>query len=259
MATSFDLLLRFSEMGFECLPGSVDFWLVVPFSDVAGKDARMGDDNKSDVDELSCCLRGFGHVGIVIDCGEDAHDRFGVVVGCTLQGGLGGGQSLWSDGSIGFEQSLHNMWDRALEETCVVIDEVGEAVLIDNSIDLLDDGAFDEVARFEPFGVFGMEFFGCGDLDSRLACQVWEHRIDWSNEGDSGGDTFIGEVAADCRPRGGMVRLCHLLCILFRAWRDLFRSDRRLSLSARGAGSRSPCSWVGSQVLSGLEYVGSPS
>ena len=55
--TSFDCLLRFSEMGFENRPGSVDFWFAVPFSDVAGKDGRTGDDDESNVDELIQCLR----------------------------------------------------------------------------------------------------------------------------------------------------------------------------------------------------------
>ena len=81
---------------------------------------------------------------------------------------------------------------------CVVINEIGEAVLIDSSVDFLDDGAFDEVARFKRFQVFGMEFSGFSDLGYRSTCQVWEHRIDWwSNEGDSGGDAFIGKEAAD--------------------------------------------------------------
>ena len=67
-------------------------------------------------------------------------------------GGLGSGQGLWSDGSIGFEHLFQNMWERAFEEPCcVVVNEVGEAVLIDSSVDLLNDGAFDEVARFECF------------------------------------------------------------------------------------------------------------
>ena len=201
--TSFDIPLRFSEMDFESRPSSVNFWLAVPFSDVTGKDGRTGDDDESDVDvdELSWCLGSFnhfGHVCAVIDCGEDVHDRFGVVVDCTLQGGLGGGQSLWSDGSIGFEKLFHDVWeDRAFEESCVVVDEVGEAALIDSSVDLLDGGAFDEVARLERLGGFGMEFSGCGDLGSRFACQVWEHRIDRSIEGDSRGDAVIGKVAAD--------------------------------------------------------------
>ena len=36
--------------------------------------------------------------------------------------------------------------------------------MIDSSIDLLDDGAFNEVARPEIFRVDGMEFSGCGNL-----------------------------------------------------------------------------------------------
>ena len=36
--TPFDCLMRFFEMSFESWPGSVDFRLVVPFSDVAGND-----------------------------------------------------------------------------------------------------------------------------------------------------------------------------------------------------------------------------
>ena len=75
--------------------------------------------------------QGFGHVGVVVDFGEDVHDRFGVIVGCTLQGGLGGGQGLRSDCSIGFEQLFHNMWDWAFEEPCVVVDEVGRRDSLD--------------------------------------------------------------------------------------------------------------------------------
>ena len=70
--------------------GSVIFWFAIPFSDVAGKDGRSGDDDESNVDELNWRHGGFGcfgRVGVVIACGEDVHDLFGVVVGCTLQGG----------------------------------------------------------------------------------------------------------------------------------------------------------------------------
>ena len=89
-------------------------------------------------------------------------------------------------------------WDDwAFEESGAVINEVGEAVWIDSSVDLLDDCAFDLVARFERFGVVAMELSACGHLGCRSGCQVWEYRIDWSNEGDSGGDAMIGVVAAD--------------------------------------------------------------
>ena len=104
----------FSEIGFETRPGSVHFWFAVPFSDVAGKDGRSGDEDESNVDELSQHLGGFGrfgHVGIVIDCSEDVHNRFGVVVGCTIQGGLGGGQGLWSsdDSILAVKQFFHDL------------------------------------------------------------------------------------------------------------------------------------------------------
>jgi hypothetical protein len=129
--TSFDVPLRFLEMGFERRPSFVGFWFAVPFSDVAGKDGRTGDNDKSDVDELSRCLGSFGHVCVVVDGGEDVHDRFGVVVGCTLQGGLGGGQSLWSDDYIGFKKLFHGEGGWAFEESRVVIDEVGKAASLD--------------------------------------------------------------------------------------------------------------------------------
>jgi hypothetical protein len=51
--TSFDVPLRFFEMGFERRPSLVGFWFAVPLSDVAGKDGRTGDDDESNVDELS--------------------------------------------------------------------------------------------------------------------------------------------------------------------------------------------------------------
>ena len=81
---------------------------------------------------------------------------------------------------------FHDVWDWAFEESCAVFDEVGEAVWIDSSVDLLDDGAFDEVAHLGRFGVVGMELSGCGDLGYRSGCQVWEYRTDRSNEGSPG-------------------------------------------------------------------------
>jgi hypothetical protein len=43
----------------------------------------------------------------------------------------------------------HDEGDWALKEACFVIDQIGEAVGINSSIDLLDDGSFDDVAEFE--------------------------------------------------------------------------------------------------------------
>ena len=72
-----------------------------------------------------------------------------------------------------------------------------QPVWIDSSVDLLDDCAFDLVAHFERFGVVSIELSGCGDLGCCFSCQVWEYWIDWSNEGDSGGDAVISIVGAD--------------------------------------------------------------
>ena len=113
-------------MIFEGRPGSVNFRLVVPFSDVAGKNAGSGDDDEADdVDELGCCLGGFGsfcHVGIVIDCREYIHDGLGVVVSGVFQFGFGGSQGLRSDGFISVEKFFQDLRDHAFEEPCVVID-----------------------------------------------------------------------------------------------------------------------------------------
>ena len=60
-------------------------------------------------------------------------------------------------------------WDDwAFEESGAVINEVGEAVWIDSSVDLLDDCAFDEVTHLERLHGCGVDFLG--------ATQVWEVR-----------------------------------------------------------------------------------
>ena len=50
---------------------------------------------------------------------------------------------MGSDGSIGFEQLRHDEVDWAFKEACFVVDEIGEAVGIDSSVDLLDDGSLE--------------------------------------------------------------------------------------------------------------------
>jgi hypothetical protein len=50
------------------------------------------------------------------------------------------------DGYVRVEEGLDNFGYGALEETFVVVDEVGEAVFIEGGVDLLDDGSLDEVA-----------------------------------------------------------------------------------------------------------------
>ena len=77
-----------------------------------------------------------------------------------LERGFGGGQSLESDGSIGLEQLGHDEVDWAFKEACFVVDEIGEAVWIDSSVDLLDNGSFDEVTYLERLHGLGVDFFG---------------------------------------------------------------------------------------------------
>ena len=51
---------------------------------------------------------------------------------------------MGSDGSIlGFEQLRHDEVDWAFKEACLVVDEIGEAVRIDSSVDLLDNGSLE--------------------------------------------------------------------------------------------------------------------
>jgi hypothetical protein len=46
-------------------------------------------------------------------------------------------------------------WDCSLDEAGVFIDEVGEAVVVEGGVDLLDDGTLDLVASIEGVGLFG--------------------------------------------------------------------------------------------------------
>ena len=129
---------------------------------------------------------------------ENVHDWYGVVVGSGFQSGPGSGQNLWSNGPICFEELLHeDVGDWTSKEAGVIVDEVGKAVWIDSSVDLLDDCAFGLIAHLERFRVVDMEISGGGDLRCCSACQIWKNRILWSNEGDAGGDAVVGVVAAD--------------------------------------------------------------
>ena len=87
-----------------------------------------------------------------------------MVVGSGLQGGLGGGQSLGSGCSIRLEQLFHYVGDWTFEEAGVAVDEVGKAVWIDSSVDLLDNCAFDEVTHLERLHGLGLEFLGYRDF-----------------------------------------------------------------------------------------------
>ena len=59
---------------------------------------------------------------------------------------------------------MADVGDWTFEEAGVVIDEVGEAVWIDSSVDLLDDCAFDEVTHLERLHEFGVDFLGYRNL-----------------------------------------------------------------------------------------------
>ena len=87
-----------------------------------------------------------------------------MVVRSGFQSGLGGGQSLRSNDPICFEGLLHDVGDWTFEEAGVVVDEVGEAVWIDSSVDLLDDCAFHEVTHLECLHGFGVDFLGYRNL-----------------------------------------------------------------------------------------------
>jgi hypothetical protein len=48
------------------------------------------------------------------------------------------------------------LWDRALKEPGVIVDQVGYAVFIKGSVDLLDDGPLNEVAGLKGSNVIGV-------------------------------------------------------------------------------------------------------
>jgi hypothetical protein len=77
-----------------------------------------------------------------------------VVDGC-FQGGLRCGEDLGSNCSKGPVEIEECFWDCSLDEAGVFIDEVGEAVVVEGGVDLLDDGTLDLVASIEGVGLFG--------------------------------------------------------------------------------------------------------
>ena len=58
-------------------------------------------------------------------------------------------QGLCRDVSVGRKQGMEYCWDCSGEDACVWVDEVCEVLVVDCCVDLLDDGAFDEVAEVE--------------------------------------------------------------------------------------------------------------
>ncbi len=78
---------------------------------------------------------------------------------------------LGSNCPIGIKQCLDDLGDRALQESGVIVDEIGEAVFIEGSVDLLHDGSLDEVAGIELGEVVLEAAPGIFDL---CCCRVWQ-------------------------------------------------------------------------------------
>jgi hypothetical protein len=87
--------------------------------------------------------------GLRHDFCEDCDDGSAVIVGDGFDFCLCGCERLWGNGSVCVEEGLDDFGYGALEEPCVVDNEVGEAVFIEGGVDLLDNGSLDEVACIE--------------------------------------------------------------------------------------------------------------
>jgi hypothetical protein len=94
-------------------------------------------------------MRSFCHVGVFVDVCEYIHNGPGVVVGRCFDFRFGCRKGLGSSFSVGVKQGLDDDRDSAFEKGGLIVNQVGEAVLIQCGVDLLDDGAFDEVACLE--------------------------------------------------------------------------------------------------------------
>jgi hypothetical protein len=105
--TTLYVALGFLEMRFERWPGFFSVFLTVPLSDVTEENRGSGDDDETDVDELGWHFGRFGrfsHARVSVDGCEHGCDCWlGMIVRRRFERGFGGGQSLGSDGSIGFE------------------------------------------------------------------------------------------------------------------------------------------------------------
>ena len=165
---AFDSLLGGFKMVFECWPSFVGGVFIVPFADVAGENGGPSDDDDAEVYELRRGFRGMcgvGHVCVFVDGGEDGDDGARMVVRDGFDFGSCGGKGMWRDGAVSVEEGLEDVRDGSFEESSVVVDHVGETVFIKGSVDLLDDGAFDEIARLENGQLAVVKLMGGGDDD----------------------------------------------------------------------------------------------
>jgi hypothetical protein len=97
---------------------------------------------------------------------------------------------------------LKDLWHGVFKgEPGVVVDEVGDAgvsFINNGGIDLLDCGAFDEVACIENVHVVSAKLSGFGNLGGCCSGGCLEHWKDWSEKRDSRGDSwFTGKGATN--------------------------------------------------------------
>jgi hypothetical protein len=93
---------------------------------------------------------------------------------------------LRSNCSIGVKQCLNDVRDCALQESSVVVDEIGEAVVIEGSVDLLNDGPLNEVAGVERGEVVLEELPCFVDLCDCRVQQIGDDGKDRTVKGYSG-------------------------------------------------------------------------
>jgi hypothetical protein len=127
-------------------------------------------------------MRGLRHAGLFVDFCEDCDDGSAVIVGDSFDFCLCGCERLRGNGFVCVEEGLDDFGYGALEEPCVVIDEVGEAVFIEGGVDLLDDGSLDEVACIECDKIVFETSSGVFDLCSCGVRQIWQDGKDGARD-----------------------------------------------------------------------------
>ncbi len=142
-------------------------------------------------------MRGLRHTGVLVDFCEACDDGPAVIVGDGFDFCLCGCERLWGNGSVCVKEGLDEFGYGALEEPCVVVDEVGEAVFIEGGVDLLDDGSLDEGTCIECDKIVFETSPGVFDLCSCGVQQIWQDGKDGAVERDARGDALVGGGAAD--------------------------------------------------------------
>jgi hypothetical protein len=94
----------------------------------------------------------------------------GGVVSCCFNFCFRCCEGLGSDLSVGAKQALDDDRESAFKKASLIFNEVSETVVIQCGVDLLDDGAFYEVARLELHEFVGVELPGGSDLGCCHGC-----------------------------------------------------------------------------------------